>query len=150
MLGRSPATAYTHAARRVGVRLPSGAAGSCGGGGATLPPPPCSFSPLLLPATATAVAVLTARPPDSPSACFITWLQARALTQLGHEVMVIAGAPPGSLSPAACGGAGSGAEAGADASLAQRILHVSDCLLWGKLKVWQALRTGRMLYSAGR
>lgn len=62
--------------------------------------------------------------------CASTFMQARALTQLGHEVLVVAGAPPGQAKKAARAGRGEGAAdeagtAGQQAALAQRIFHVS-------------------------
>lgn len=53
-------------------------------------------------------------------------VQARALTQLGHEVFVIAGAPPGHAGQAAAAGlaASKTGAASGQAALAQRIMHV--------------------------
>lgn len=48
--------------------------------------------------------------------------QARALTQLGHEVLVVAGAPPGHHAAASSTGGGQEGEA---PPLAAQIVHVS-------------------------
>ncbi|KAL4436763.1 hypothetical protein ABPG75_003902 [Micractinium tetrahymenae] len=65
--------------------------------------------------------------------------QARALTQLGHEVLVIAGAPPGHTQKAAeAAGEGAGLVE-QQAALAWRILHV-ELPVWGRLDAGCAWR----------
>ncbi|KAL4423282.1 hypothetical protein ABPG77_004551 [Micractinium sp. CCAP 211/92] len=73
-------------------------------------------------------------------------VQARALTQLGHEVYVIAGAPRGHAGQAAAAGfaASKTGAASGQAALAQRIMHV-ELPVWGRLDAdcaWREFAAG--------